>query len=173
MVVTETGGAALEADLQGTDEALFANARAKPMPPVNLSPDYASSFINSLDEEVGPGIPQAIAAKGINPVFLPVGTIVMVVFEDGSKATYRRVSLIGSIQWVWTGQAWDAQGRPIHRNGTLKGGGVAAASSAGSVSTNTPTSVFMLLATQYCQVTTNISDPAGGHTYTVSHQIPC
>jgi hypothetical protein len=172
-VVGESGGAALEEDLERTDETLFANARAKPMPPVNLSPNYASSFINSLDEEVGPGIPQAIAAKGINPVFLPVGTIVMVVFADGTKATFKKVTQLGSDQWVWTGQAWDAQGRPIRRDGTPKAGGVAGASSAGAVNTSTPASHFWLIAAQLCQVTTSISDPAGGNVYTVSNLIPC
>lgn len=173
LVVNETGGSALEADLERTDEMLHANARAKPLPPVNLSPTYSSSFVNSLDEEVGPGIPQAIAAKGINPVFLPVGTIVLVVFADGTKATYRKVTLLGTDQWVWTGKAWDAQGRPINRNGSPRAGGVAGAGSAGAVNTQTPASVFRLIASQSCQMTTSISDPAGGYTYTVSHLIPC
>jgi hypothetical protein len=171
--INETGGSALAEDLQKTDETLFANTRATPLPPVNLSETYASSFIGSIDEEVGPGIPLAIAAKGINPVFLPVGTVVMVVFPDGTKATFIKVTAMGSDQWRWTGKAWNAQGRPINRNGSPKAGGVAGASGGGQVNTNTFAASFALVASQSCQMSTSIHDPAGGVTYTVWHLIPC
>lgn len=160
-------------DLEKIDETLFANARAKPLPPVNLSETYASSFINSIDEEVIPGISQAILAKGINPASLPVGTIVLVVFPDGTKATFVKVNASGSVQWEWAGRAWNAEGKPITRNGALKTGGVTGASGDGQVNVQTGAVHYALTAGQSCQISTSIHDPAGGFTYSVWHIIPC
>jgi hypothetical protein len=106
-----------ETELVATDNILFGRTRS--VPPVTISPTFASSFINTVsDAEIGPGISQALLAKGINPAFLAIGTVVMVKFADGTQAQFVKTENTTNM-WTWTGLAWDAQGRRIDRNGTL------------------------------------------------------
>lgn len=51
-----------ESDLDRIDEITFAGSRNQPLA-IKIDADYAASFINSLDEEVGPGIDRALDSK--------------------------------------------------------------------------------------------------------------
>lgn len=55
--------------------------------------------------------------KKINWNTLPVGALVLVEFPDKTKAVFVKTN--GSItdHWAWAGMAWDADGKPINRQG--------------------------------------------------------
>lgn len=106
-------------DLARNDAEVFGTSRPQRIPPVQVPSEYQSSIINSLDEEIGPGISAALVARGINPGQLPVGTVVTVKFDDGTSATFKKVSN-STLMWEWTGHAWDEDGNPIHRDGSPK-----------------------------------------------------
>jgi len=114
------GGAAMTSDsqLSQLDKGIFAVDRKSPTV-VTVSPQYSVTFINSLDEEVGPGIDQALANKGINWSTLPVGAIVLVKFQDGTRAAFVKTNSQITIHWAWFGFAWNANGQPINRGGGL------------------------------------------------------
>lgn len=117
-LINESGTAvAVPSDLDRIDEALHGTSRAQRIPPLPIRPDYARSFIGSFDEELIPAIGQALLVGGFNQGFLPIGTKVIVVFMDGTKAEFIKVCQCTDM-WRWTGRAWDAQGRRIHRDGT-------------------------------------------------------
>lgn len=98
------------------DQVIFGANRSNPTA-VTISPDYASSFINSLDEEVLPGIGNALISMGVNPASIEVGTVITVKFSDGTTAQYVKVSSTSSYQWQWNGIAHDSNGHLIDRNG--------------------------------------------------------
>jgi hypothetical protein len=106
------------AELNQVDEATFIASRAEKIPPLPINPTYAGSFINSDDAFVSPAIGQALLVAGINQGYLPIGTVVIVVFQDGTSAQYRKVCQCTEM-WIWNGKAWNAQGKRITRNGTL------------------------------------------------------
>lgn len=102
------------------DATIFGTNRENPVEEVEVPEAYATSFVGSLDEEVGPGIDQALLAKGINVASLQVGTMIMVEFSDGTKAIYFIYqSPLISDHWQWAGVAWDKNGNPITRGGTI------------------------------------------------------
>jgi hypothetical protein len=118
-LIDETGTrVAVPTDLDRIDEALHGTSRAQRIPPLPIRPDYAGSIINSFDEEVIPAIAQALLVGGFNPGYLPLGTKVIVVFVDGTKAEFVKVCQCTDM-WRWTGKAWNAEGRRITRDGTL------------------------------------------------------
>jgi hypothetical protein len=120
--VTETGSALIETgQLERIDEALFAINRYQRIEPVMLPSLYQTSFIHSLDEEIGPGITYVLSQRGINVFNLRMGTRVLVRFPDGTSALFEKVSQT-TVMWRWSGMAWDRYGRPIHRNGALQDG---------------------------------------------------
>lgn len=112
----QTYFAALDETIFGANRTLVA-ANKQP-PTVNLSPDYEGSIINSDDAEIGPGIDSALSAKGILWSDLPSGTVVTVIFEDGTKAQFMKVGQMTD-HWVWNGQAWNKQGQRIDRQGNV------------------------------------------------------
>ena len=117
-VVTESGSPTVgTGDLERIDEQLFTVNRATRVPPIDLPPNYQSSFISSLDEEVAPGISYALGIKGVNVALLPTGTRVVVTFSDGTRAVYIKIGN-STVMWEWTGLAWNANGQRIHRDGS-------------------------------------------------------
>jgi hypothetical protein len=84
--------------------------------PTNDSP----TFINALDEEVGPGIDQALASEGINWDSLPVGAIVTVAFSDGTKTLYIKTNGQFNDHSGWAGVAWNKHGQRINRGGAVQ-----------------------------------------------------
>jgi hypothetical protein len=118
-LVDESGTAvAISSDLDRIDEAIHGTSRAQRIPPLPMRPDHALSFIHSFDAELVPAINQALFVGGINWVSLPIGTKVIVVFADGTKAQFVKICQC-TLAWAWTGKAWDAQGRRITRDGTV------------------------------------------------------
>lgn len=100
------------------DQVLFGANRSAPQT-VTVSTDYASSFINSLEEEVVPGIGNALIQLGVNPATISVGTLITVKFSDGTTAQYIKISSTSSYQWPWTGIAHNSSGLLINRDGSL------------------------------------------------------
>lgn len=107
--------ATLEADFASFDLITMGTNRNQPLT-VNEPTNYQISFIGSDDAEVGPGIDQALLAQGINWAFLPIGSLVTVKFNDGTKAIYFKKDNTDA-HWVWAGSAWDSHGNQIYRNG--------------------------------------------------------
>src|SRR5690348_12802788 len=131
-------GPPTDSDLANNDAELF-GTRVDKIPPISEPESYAGTIINMSDEEVGPGISSALGKLGINAGTIRIGTIVTVTFKDGTKAKFMKISN-STEMWRWTGEAWDKDGNPINRDGSLKtnpnaaGGGYG-----GSVETNVPT----------------------------------
>lgn len=115
--LTGDGIEATDDDLQAIDEKIFGVSRENKIPTVKLSTQYARSFINSQDEELTGGISNSLLNINVNTVTLPIGSVVLVTFDDGSSAQFvKRCNCTD--MWGWTGLAWDSQGKRIHRDGT-------------------------------------------------------
>jgi hypothetical protein len=106
----------LEAYFASYDQISMGTNRSNPLT-VNEPAYYSTTFINALDQEVGPGIAQALAAEKINWNSLPVGAFVTVVFSDGTKALYIKTNGQITDHWAWAGVAWDKHGNRINRAG--------------------------------------------------------
>lgn len=109
----------LEAYFASYDQVLVGTSRSNPLQ-VNEPSYYTTTFINSQDVEVGPGIDQALAAQGVNWNSLSLGTTVTVVFPDGTKAIYIKFQVEYTDHWQWTGVAWDKNGNRINRAGQVQ-----------------------------------------------------
>jgi hypothetical protein len=110
--------ASQEAFFGTLDSTIFGVNRGNPIS-VNEPYVYASSFVNSDDAEVGPGIDQALLDKGILWSSLPDGTVITVVFTDGTSAQFYLENNSSSDHWIWNGTAHNQQGQPINRNGIV------------------------------------------------------
>lgn len=113
-----------DAQLLALDQTLFAQMRkagaiAKP---INIPPNYGVSYINNdaLAEDTNSAISLVLYTQlGVNPNDVPRGTVVTVIWQDGTSAQFVRISLTGSIQWQYKpGTAKDKNGNPIDPNGT-------------------------------------------------------
>jgi hypothetical protein len=100
------------------DQVLWGASRNGPMT-VTEPDERASSFINSLDVEVIPGIGEALLAKGIDQGFIEVGTVITVKFTDGTTAQYVKISGGGTVQWMWNGVAHNKANKRIRRDGSV------------------------------------------------------
>jgi hypothetical protein len=100
------------------DQVIFGASRNEPQS-INEPTAYSSSFINSTEEEVAPGIGYAFGQLGINPGSIAVGTVITVKFDDGTTAQYVKLSALNTYQWSWNGIAHNKDGKLIHRDGTL------------------------------------------------------
>lgn len=106
--------------LEEIDVQTFGLKRGAPLPTVTMNTAYASSFINTEDDGLmSPWINVELSLRGINVGLLYEGTLVMVKFADGTSAQFFKYCNCDDM-WHWTGRAWDAQGRPMNRDGTLK-----------------------------------------------------
>jgi hypothetical protein len=160
--------AALDQTVFGTSRTLLAANKAPVS--VNLDPMWQSSFINSIDEEVGPGIDQALLAKGIVWADLPTGTIVTVVFQDGTKAQFIKVEQ-SSDHWVWAGKAWNSQGKLINRGGSLVANPNSSGAGGGGASITVGQAQFGLASQALC--TWEQSVTSDGQTDTAFFEEPC
>lgn len=157
--MAENGGAlsvdlpTAQAQMGVTDVGLFGytrNARTPNISTINMPSNYDSSFINSSDELDSPGIGFALGQMGVNPSSFPIGSKLTVVYPDGSKAVFVKASNLATYQWVWDGiHAWNAQGKPINRSGTIIGNPNTAGGGSGS-------------ATESATVLTSVGDTAAG-----------
>jgi hypothetical protein len=155
------------------DQVIFAANRSAPQT-VTVPDDYTSTFINSTEGEVSPGIGAGLIAMGINPAQFPVGTLITVKFTDGTTAQYIKASGGGSYQWTWTGIAHDSQGHLMLRNGQRVANPNTAGNGSGSFSAPGYSNPdwFYLNAPGFCQYGGEISFD-DGETLTSFGFAPC
>jgi hypothetical protein len=110
--------ASQESTYTALDQTIFGANRSAPTA-LDISEEYASSFINSTDEEVSPGIGSALIHLGVNQATIPLGTVITVTFPDGTTAEFVRISTTSSYQWGWNGVAHNANKQLIDRSGNV------------------------------------------------------
>ena len=126
-----------ERDLDGW---LFYSFRGSdPIAQVTIPSDYGGSFINNdaLDADTSTAIMRVLTIdRGISPLSPSIkpGTIVTVVWADGTKAQFIRQSATATYQWKYVeGSARNANGQPIDRQGRVIGATPSDTGSGGSV----------------------------------------
>lgn len=86
----------------------------------------SANFANRSDAHLHVMIDGALAHFGMSTTQMPAGTIVIATFGDGAKAVFKLVLSGGTRftqalrQWIWTGEAWNAEGFEIDRTGKLR-----------------------------------------------------
>lgn len=136
-----SGGAAAntQADLYRNDTELFGTTRVEKIPPIEIDPDRASSIVNNDMNVVVGAIGHALGQMNINPATIPTNTVIKVKFADGTSATFMKLGGFGSVQWQWTGEAWDKDGNRINLDGSAYGSNPnTAGGSGGSVGMSFP-----------------------------------
>lgn len=114
------GGSGEGASLEFIDQQLFGTYRSDPIKPINIPTEYGTSILNNpiWVEDANSAIARVLYIdRGIsaNSSSVKVGTIVTVVWTDGSKAQFVRTNLTGSFQWAYVpGSARNANGDPIN-----------------------------------------------------------
>lgn len=144
LTAIQMDGTPLTSDAQLTtiDQSMFAQLRtASALTAVILVPtDYGGSYINNsaLDEDTNSAISFVLyITRSINPNSVPIGTIVVVKWNDGTTAKFVRVSQSGSFQWAYMpGSARNAQGQPINPDGSIVANPHSTGTGAGSVDPN-------------------------------------
>jgi len=171
-VIDEDGQPADQEALARIDDALYVVSRKTLVGNVVLPAD-APAFEGGYEELLSSPIQAQLIA--MNPAFnlLEKNTVVTVVFPNGTKATFRKICVLCSIPWSWTGNAWDSQGRRIDRNGNLIASGPGSGGADGVVDVSSQGRNYRLTAQPMCTFGTQVHDPAGGMTYTVARYIPC
>lgn len=168
----EGGTITSEAQFDQLDQVLFGVKRSNPIT-VKVPTDYAFSFISNLDEEIIPGIGQALFLKGINPASIAAGTVITVTFDDGTSAQYVKASATATYQWTWNGVAHNAQGKRINRDGSLRNnpntGGVGGGEARSTRGANT----FRLLGGSSCGASGSISQNGVTFQNYVYNYLPC
>jgi hypothetical protein len=152
--------AALDETVFGADRTGLAAAGGGLPAQINLSPTYQSSFINSIDEEIGPGIDAALASLGINWASSPLikeGIVVTVLFPDKTKAQFVKYNGKMSDHWVWNGKAWNKDGKLILRDGTLHTNGNTGGSGGGTANFNYNGNQFRFGGGAWCTWTQTIT----------------
>lgn len=143
------------------DGNLWGVSRSEPLE-VDCPDAYATSFIGSIDEEIGPAIDQALLAKGINwATDLPNGTIVLVKFSDGTTAVFIKVSSASTDHWVWGLSAHDKNGNPINRQGQLLTNPNTSGTGGGNGDTNSGGFNFLFARDPECYASTQGTLPDG------------
>jgi hypothetical protein len=133
------GGAGEGASLEYIDQQLFGTLRSDPIAQVTIPSDYGGSFINNdaLDADTSTAIMRVLTIdRGISPLSPSIkpGTIVTVVWADGTKAQFIRQSATATYQWKYVeGSARNANGQPIDRQGRVIGATPSGTGSGGSV----------------------------------------
>lgn len=113
-----------DADLNVVDQGLFAQLRttSELTRPIDVPKDYGVSYINNsaLAEDTNSAINFVLyITRALNPNSVPVGTVVIVKWSDGTTAKFVKVSNNNSIQWAMVpGSARNAAGQPINPDGT-------------------------------------------------------
>lgn len=147
---------------------------------VNEPDTYAVSIINSDDSEVGPGIDVALAHLDppIVSSMIQDGTVLTVVFSDGTTAQFVKIDGDMSSHWQWNGIAHNKKGQLIHRDGSLvnnpnttgTGGGNASAHGIGDTGQGWN---YHLNANPECTSSTIITDGSGQVLGTYTSLEPC
>jgi hypothetical protein len=83
-------------------------------------------FANRTDHHLHVLVDGTLSHFGMDTTKMGDGTLVIATFGDGSKAVFKLVVTATSLftkpnrQWVWTGQAWNAEGFEIDRTGNMR-----------------------------------------------------
>jgi hypothetical protein len=130
-----------DADLEFIDQKMFGLKRGiGAIAPVRVPPEYGGSIIgnSAFFEDTSTAISLVLfVQRNINPNLVSIGTVVTVIFQDGSKAQFRRTSRIGSLQWSYVqGSARAPNGAPIDLNGNSVNVQTAGTGSGGSIAGN-------------------------------------
>jgi hypothetical protein len=99
------------ADLTTADMQIYAQSRNSP--PIKIPPAYGTTPIGSeaWDVDANTGINQAYPG---NPGEVPLGTIIQVVWQDGTQAQFIRTNSVASLLWAYVpGTMKDKNGNPI------------------------------------------------------------
>lgn len=125
----------LETYFNSLDQTTYGRDRGGVVGNVNVPADYQRSFVCNCElEDMGAQVAGWISAQyHIVAETLKVGTIVTLVFSDGSKAQFQKISGTGTLRWQWNGKAWDAQGNRIDQNGNMVGNPNTSGAGAGEV----------------------------------------
>jgi len=125
-VPVDTSGNSLasnsEADLEtyfnSLDQMTFGSNRNSAVSNVNVPAEYQGTFVCSCDlEDMGAQVAGWISAQYHMIELLQVGTIVTLVFKDGSKAQFKKISASSTLRWQWNGRAWNSKGERINAQG--------------------------------------------------------
>jgi hypothetical protein len=168
-----------EAYYGALDQVIWGLDRKAPTQ-INEPPDYKTSIINSDYGEVTPGINVALGKldQPINPAAIPVGSVLTVIFQDGTTAQFIKFSETLSDMWQWNGIAHNAKGQLIHRDGSLvnnpnttgTGGGNASAHGIGDTGQGWN---YNMQAYPECTSSTIITDGSGQVLGTYTSLEPC
>lgn len=173
-MVKVDGSPATESDLSDIDDQIYVVSRKNQVGTVVLPNDESTpAFEGSLDEYLTSPIQQRLVAMNPNNVYLSSGTVVTVKFPNGVTANFIKTCQCSDM-WHWTGEAWDAQGRRVYRDGQAISYDLSPSWSDGTVITTTNFARdYRFQASPLCTIGTTVTDYAGGVTYTVSRYVPC
>lgn len=151
-----------QAQMGSIDVGLFGFGRSNSpkVSTVAMPANYASSFIDSEEGETSPGISNGLLLAGVSENQMSPGTTLLVTFSDGSKAVFVKQSSAATYLWKWDGQhAWDKNGNPINRDGSLK---TNSSTSGSQVSSSIPplvyaSDVLLIYTTQRCTTSSNLN----------------
>jgi hypothetical protein len=109
---------ALQASFAATDQMLFGNFRTqgKLGGPVKIPPAYGTTPIGNdvWEADTSTGIGLALAAMGVDPGNLPMGTLITVTWQDGTTAQFIRSNSVPTLQWIYVpGSMRNKAGDPI------------------------------------------------------------
>jgi len=129
--------ASLESNFQVFDQTFYGATRGANIGQVSVPASIAPSWVGIAEglEVLQASIPNLIYTQ-FNISQIPVGTTVMFVFPDGSKAQFVKSNATGTFQWVWNGLAWDKDKNPVDINGNPIANPNPSGSSGGSGSVN-------------------------------------
>jgi hypothetical protein len=170
---------ALEAAFTAIDQMLFGNFRTqgKLSKVIPIPPAYGTTPIGNevWDVDTNTGINVALGNMNVNPATLPAGTIISVVWADGTTAQFIRTNSVPSILWVYVpGSMRDKNGNPITPiSGTMVPNPNTAGAGGGNSQPAAPNpATITITGTEYCQMGVTLSN--GVDTiYVYIFYVPC
>jgi hypothetical protein len=171
--VDESGNAVTsDSEFSLLDASLFGTDRSNPITTLTVPDDQASSFINSEEDVIAALVPSLIGPLKLGGNFLANLTVVTLVFTDKTSAEYIKVQSGSSYNWMWDGKAWDKNGHPMNRDGTLKPNPNTAGNGGGSSQSSTGSANFGTQGGNLCQTETTVT--LGGFILSYNfHYLPC
>jgi hypothetical protein len=163
-----------DAQLLTTDQTIYGTLRGEkgaPTAPIKLPSEYGGSPIGneawSVDANTGINIVVSNAAQ------LPIGTLVMVVWQDGTTATFVRTNSVPSLLWAYVpGSMKDKNGNPITPvTGVMINNPKSGGSGGGVIIPNSPYPL-QFLGGPTCTGTATVTIPDDA-TYVYTFFLPC
>lgn len=164
----------LESDFNNFDQVSFGTNRAGSIGYVTVPDDYQSSFINSDLTDTAGQIPGWINNQ-YHTTQIPVGTVVTLVYTDGTKAQFIKISASGSIQFEWNQLAWKmVNGLPvlIHLDGSPVTNSNTSGTGAGSATATPVSGNFAMYGEALCVTSTSVTW-GGVYQGSETHYVPC